>query len=151
MCTVVDAYHRHIWRKNTAELKNHLNFPVYNAGCKVLTHETTCASEMLEKTTGENFCQKRPPTSGGTPGQATRGPVPAGPYRRCRYRHVVSVRSTSPAANGNGGMLSPRLACCRHVTCRQWQWRHVATTVCPVTCRQRQWRQGPAGIGPGGT
>jgi hypothetical protein len=24
-----------------------------------LTHETTCASEMLEKTTCENFCQKR--------------------------------------------------------------------------------------------
>jgi hypothetical protein len=38
-----------------------------------LTHETTCASEMLEKTTCEIFCQKRPPTSGGTPGQATRG------------------------------------------------------------------------------
>jgi mTERF domain-containing protein len=36
-----------------------------------LTHETTCASEMLEKTTCEIFCQKRPPMSGGTLGQAT--------------------------------------------------------------------------------
>jgi hypothetical protein len=39
---------------------------------------------MLEKTTCENFCQKRPPTSGGTPWPGDTwhvppGPVPAGP------------------------------------------------------------------------
>jgi hypothetical protein len=38
-----------------------------------LTHHTTCASEMLEKTTCEIFCQKEPPAGGGTFGQATRG------------------------------------------------------------------------------
>jgi hypothetical protein len=38
-----------------------------------LTHQTTCASEMLEKTTCENFGQKGPPAGGGTFGQATRG------------------------------------------------------------------------------
>jgi hypothetical protein len=47
-----------------------------------LTHETTCLSEMLEKTTYENFCQKRPPTSGGTPGQATRGTCRLGQGRQ---------------------------------------------------------------------
>jgi hypothetical protein len=40
---------------------------VHSAG-EFLTHETTCASEMPEKITCEIFCQKRPPTSGGTPG-----------------------------------------------------------------------------------
>jgi hypothetical protein len=91
---------------------------------------------MLEKTTCEIFCQKRPPTSGGTPWPGDTwhvppGPVPAGPCRRYRCRHVVSVRpggpcrhprcrqgdviraatspaATSPAANGNGGMVPPR-------------------------------------------
>jgi hypothetical protein len=57
-----------------------------------LTHEITCASEMPEKTTCENFCQKRPPAvngGGGMPGYVT-----------CRA-------ATSPAANDGGGMVLP--------------------------------------------
>jgi hypothetical protein len=38
-----------------------------------LTKQTTCASVLLKKTTSEKDCQKRPPSGGGTPGQATRG------------------------------------------------------------------------------
>jgi hypothetical protein len=59
-----------------------------------ITHETTCASEMLEKTTYKKFCQKRPPTSGGTPGQATRGTCRLG---QCRQ---------APAAVAIGGTLA---------------------------------------------
>jgi hypothetical protein len=38
-----------------------------------LTHETTYINKMAKKTTFEIICQKTPPLSGGTPGQATRG------------------------------------------------------------------------------
>jgi hypothetical protein len=55
-------------------------------GLEFLTHETTCASEMLEKTTCEIFCQKRPPMSGGTPGQATRDTC-----RRCHCRQAPAA------------------------------------------------------------
>jgi hypothetical protein len=58
-----------------------------------LTHETTRASEMLEKTTCEIFCQKGPPTDGGTPGQATRGTCRLG---QCRQ---------APAADAKPGMF----------------------------------------------
>jgi hypothetical protein len=47
-----------------------------------LTHQTTCTSEMLEKTTCENYCQKEPPVGGGTPGQATRGTCRLGQCRQ---------------------------------------------------------------------
>jgi hypothetical protein len=86
-----------------------------------LTHETTCASEMLEKTTCENFCQKRPPTSGGTPGQATRG--------TCRLGHCRQA----PAAVAIGGTLAQVrghtiAAPCRHHHWRQVMWQHHAAT-----------------------
>jgi hypothetical protein len=58
-----------------------------------LTEETTCTNEMSKETTPENICQKRPPRSGGTPGQATRGTCRLG---RCRQ---------GPAANAHAGML----------------------------------------------
>jgi hypothetical protein len=43
-----------------------------------LTHETTCASEMLEKTTCEFFFQKRPPTH-----------VPGPCRRRSAWHHAA--------------------------------------------------------------
>jgi hypothetical protein len=136
-----------------------------------LTHETTCASEMSKKTTCENLCQKRPPTSGGTPWPGDTWhvpprPVAAGPCRRCHRRHVGSGRpggpcmpgcrqwwwrhghATSPAANGGGGMVLPRhlppmvmAAWCCHLT-----------SIYRIPgCRRWQRRQGPAATGPGGT
>jgi hypothetical protein len=95
---------------------------------ELLTHQTTCASEMLEKTTCENFCQKGPPAGGGTSGQATRGMCHLGQRRQGgaaipKVRHVawqvtpstgVSVAGHAawrdadmiawqPATNGGGG------------------------------------------------
>jgi hypothetical protein len=58
-----------------------------------LTYETTCASEMLEKTTSEIFCQKGPPTSGGTPQPATRGTCRLGQCRQAPA--AVAVAGTS--------------------------------------------------------
>jgi hypothetical protein len=60
-------------------------FPM--AGAEFLTHQTTCTSEMLEKTPSENYCQKGPPVSGGTPRQATRGTCRLG-----HRRHVAGQR-----------------------------------------------------------
>jgi hypothetical protein len=40
------------------------------------------ANLMSERTTSENFCQKRPLLSGGTPGQATRGTCRLGQCRQ---------------------------------------------------------------------
>jgi hypothetical protein len=55
-----------------------------------LTHKTTCASEMLEKTTCQKICQKRPPTSGGTSGEATRGTCRLG---RRRQVHAATAKA----------------------------------------------------------
>jgi hypothetical protein len=70
-------------------------------------------------------CQKRPPAKFFVKKDPLRvaaptwhvppGPVAAGPCRRCRCRHVVSGRPGGPCM-------------CRHVTCRQWWWRHGAAT-----------------------
>jgi hypothetical protein len=72
----------------------HWRHPNNNEITEFLTHETTCASEMLEKTTCENFCQKRPPTSGGTPGQATRGTCRLGQCRQAPAAVAVAVAGT---------------------------------------------------------
>jgi hypothetical protein len=144
-----------------------------------LTHETTCASEMLEKTTCKNFCQKRPPTSGGTPGQATRGTCRLGQCRQAPA--AVAIGGTLAQVRRGSTMLPPPLAAgdvaapCRHHHWRQVMWQHLAATLaCDIhfihcmtsPCRQRGWRQGPpgrpkttcrqrrqglAGTGPGGT
>jgi hypothetical protein len=53
----------------------------YSEKQEFLTHQTTCASEMLEKTTCEIFCQKGTPAGGGTFGQATRGTCRLGQRR----------------------------------------------------------------------
>jgi hypothetical protein len=83
-----------------------------------LKHETTCASEILEKTTCEKFCQKGPPTSGGTPGQATRGTcrldqwrqAPAADAKPGMWPSDVVVHGrlarVGPAAYMEAGMLS---------------------------------------------
>jgi hypothetical protein len=67
---------------------------------KFLTHKTTCASKMLEKITCRKICQKRPPTGGGTSGQATRGTCRLG-----RRRHGGEV---GPAATAKSGRHVPR-------------------------------------------
>jgi hypothetical protein len=138
-------------------------------GREFLTHQTTCASEMLEKTTCEIFYQKRPPVDGGTPGQATRGTCRLG---QCRQ---------APAAVRIAGMwpgleAASHASACRHAHWRHSHWRHVLVllhrlaaedgrvpalplaagghVIGPApgrTCRQRQRQQGPAGNGPGGT
>jgi hypothetical protein len=74
--------------------------PTETSTNKFLTHKTTCASEMLEKTTCRKICQKRPPTGGGTSGQTTRGTCRLG-----RRRH-------GGAATKNAGMW-PGLWRCR--------------------------------------
>jgi hypothetical protein len=135
-----------------------------------LTHETTCASEMPEKTTCEKFCQKRPPTSGGTPSQATRGTCRLGQWRQAPAAVAVgpacaatspAANGTSPAANGGGGMVLPphlppmvMAAWCCHLTCRHGDGGMVPPMVmaawcCHLTsvyrmpgCRQWQRRQG---------
>jgi hypothetical protein len=55
-----------------------------------LTHKTTCATEMLEKTTCRKICQKRPPTDGGTSGHATRGTCRLG---RRRQVHAATAKA----------------------------------------------------------
>jgi hypothetical protein len=94
------------------------------------TDQTTCASEMLERTPSENFCQKGPAVGGGTPGAGDTcplppGPLPAGPCRRWHRRHV--------AWRGDGGRAWRRQAACRHP-----HWRQVAGQ---GPCRHRHWRQ----------
>jgi hypothetical protein len=74
-----------------------------------LTDQTTCASEMLERTPSENFCQKGPAVGGGTPGAGDTCPC-----RHWGWRHAPSL---PPAASVGGGMPLP-------ATCRQWGWRH---------------------------
>jgi hypothetical protein len=54
-----------------------------------LRHKTTCASEMLEKTTCRKICQKRPPMGGGMFGQATRGTCRLG---RRRQVHAATAK-----------------------------------------------------------
>jgi hypothetical protein len=61
-----------------------------------LTYETTCTNEMAERTTSENYCQKRPALSGGRPGQAARGTC-----RHCQTRQ-------EHAANAKPGMEAGR-------------------------------------------
>jgi hypothetical protein len=72
-----------------------------------LTHETTCPSEMLEKTTCEIFCQKRPPTSGGTPGQATRGTCRLGQCRQAPAAVAVAGTYVSVRRRSAGWALPP--------------------------------------------
>jgi hypothetical protein len=96
-----------------------------------LTHETTCASEMLEKTTCEKFCQKRPPMSGGTPGQATRGTCRLGQCRQASAavavagtsvsvrRRLAALAHVGPAAIPGSGMMTWH-------SCRLTRRRHVA-------------------------
>jgi hypothetical protein len=75
-----------------------------------LTYKTTCANELPEiRTPCEFFCQKRPPTGGGTYPQATRvhaawagagrGLPPMPTPACCR-----SARAVGPAANAHAGM-----------------------------------------------
>jgi hypothetical protein len=66
-----------------------------------LTHQTTSASEMLEKTTCEIFCQKGPPVGGGTP-----GPGGTCPCRRSHRRHVAWRGGRGPC----GSMPPPPMA-----------------------------------------
>jgi hypothetical protein len=47
-----------------------------------LTNQTTCASVLSKRTTSQNYCQKRPALSGGTPGQAARGTCRLGQSRQ---------------------------------------------------------------------
>jgi hypothetical protein len=141
----------------------------YAVEFEFLTHETTCASEMLEKTTYENFCQKRPPAAWASAGR----PLPPSP---CRHWHWRQVRPRRHAAIGIGGkcghVTMPPLALAASaskifilftcfVTCFVGRLvpRHLAGnedggrahTPNGATCQQRQRRQGPAGTGPGGT
>jgi hypothetical protein len=118
-----------------------------------LTEEITCTNEMSKETTSENICQKRPPRSGGTPGQATRGTCRLG---RCRQ---------GPAANAHAGMLpfhagmsrwqrvasviAGTLACFE--TLFDTENKPLKTRVPPPplpacatwTCRACHWREGP--------
>jgi hypothetical protein len=64
----------------------------WHPALEFLTDWTSCTNEMLKRTTSEKFCQKRPPLSGGTSGQATRGTCRLG-----RRRH-------GGAATANAGM-----------------------------------------------
>jgi hypothetical protein len=52
------------------------------AGHEFLTEETTSTSVLPERTTSEIFCQKRPPGSGGSEAQATRGTCRLGQSRQ---------------------------------------------------------------------
>jgi hypothetical protein len=122
-----------------------------------LTHKTTCASEMLEKTTCRKICQKRPPTSGGTSGQATRGTCRLG--RRWHGGAATANAGTSaaidghaprhPAATAKGGMACATTSCrhCqrRHASCRHCQRRHgpPPSRMRHSSCRHCQRRQGP--------
>jgi hypothetical protein len=125
-----------------------------------LTHETTCASEMLEKTTCENFCQKRPPTSGGTPGQATRAawasagrPLPPLPLAACDGRRWrgTPCRHHHWRHPGMGYSFYSLTLASSTSPCRQRGWRQGPPGRPETTCRRRQRRQGPAGTGPGST
>jgi hypothetical protein len=129
-----------------------------------LTYETTCASEMLEKTTCEIFCQKRPPTSGGTAGRPLPPlPLPARSLRsagwalppsslpaRSRVPPMVMAAwcATSPAANGDGGMWC---ATSPAANGDGGMWCATCDVYRMPRCRQWQRRQGPAGTGLGGT
>jgi hypothetical protein len=80
-----------------------------------LTHQTTCASEMVEKTPCEIFCQTGPAVGGGTlgPGDTWHvppGPLPAGPCRRWQLACVAACRHTH----------------WRQAACRHPHWRQVA-------------------------
>jgi hypothetical protein len=105
-----------------------------------LTHKTTCAIEILEKTTCQKICQKRPPTGGGTYGHVPPGLTPA---------WGVPPQPT-PAR------LLPSTAIRRGGSCHHCQIRQACAT---SPCRQRLRRHAPspspaslrAGLGDGGT
>jgi hypothetical protein len=66
---------------------------------------------MLEKTTCEKFCQKRPPTSGGTPGQATCGTCRLGQCRQAPAAVRIAgmwpgLEAAGHAASATAGTLS---------------------------------------------
>jgi hypothetical protein len=95
-------------------------------GKEFLTHETTCVSEMLKKTTCENFCQKRPRAAWAVAGRPL-PPLPL-PARRVRPRHHAAI--------GIGGnvrhVTMPPLALAASAAtspCRHWQWRQVLKNI----------------------
>jgi hypothetical protein len=78
-----------------------------------LTDQTTCVSEMIEKTTCENFLSKR--TSCGWrhpwPGDTWHvppGPMPAPPCRCCQTRHVAVATSPVTAVWPGGPCRLPQ-------------------------------------------
>jgi hypothetical protein len=91
-----------------------------------LTHETTCASEMLEKTTCENFCQKN--------GTLARRHVRGTPCRHHHWRHPGMP--PSPLAAGWHAAIT--------IGGRVHAIFILFTCTCCMTspCRQRGWRQG---------
>jgi hypothetical protein len=109
---------------------------------------------MLEKTTCRKICQKRPPTGGGTSGQATRGTCRLG--RRRHGGAATANAGTSAAVDGRSKRWVlpplPNPAGMRHVTLPATAKAACPTAVtCQPTCRTWGWRHPHAGVGPGGT
>jgi hypothetical protein len=89
-----------------------------------LTHKTTCASEMLEKTTCQKNYQKRPPAAWANAGRCvTLPPSPLAastlPPSSTLYKLCINFRKKTPAKPhagfGCGGTSQ--------ATCRLWMWR----------------------------
>jgi hypothetical protein len=59
---------------------------------EILTEKTTCSNELLEKTTFEIFCQKRPPLDGGKVCQATGGTCRCWFWRQALPPYSVAAR-----------------------------------------------------------
>jgi hypothetical protein len=112
----------------------------YTQALEFLTHQTTCASEMLEKTTCENFCQKGPPVGGGTPWPGDTwhvppGPLPADPCRRWHRRHVAWLRGGGHAWQHAATPIGGR--CMRG----SMPPPPLAVGACVAACRHPHWRQ----------
>jgi hypothetical protein len=125
-----------------------------------LTHQTTCASEMLEKTPRENFCKKdllwvAASMWPGVEAAGMHGSMPP---------HPLAAGSMPPpplAAGGRARAMPPPPLVAGQGQCRHPHWRQVARQGPGLgprhpaerrrTCRRCQRRQGPAGTGPGGT
>jgi hypothetical protein len=81
-----------------------------------VTHKTTCASEMLEKTTCQKICQKNPygwrHVWPGDTWNVPLGPTPAGACRHSQSRHVAWLVAAGPAAIAvAGAVVSSRSPC----------------------------------------
>jgi hypothetical protein len=108
-----------------------------------LTHQTTSTSERLEKTPSENYCQKGPPVSGGTPGQATRGTCRLGHRRQGGAATAIAgMWPANVAPNGRlaqlGHAASTKPGRVTWQPCRHTHRRHPATSAarrqpCPAT------------------